>query len=170
MNDLKQDIIIGAIFVAVIGSLAHFVYNWSGNNRVVGFFTPINESVWEHTKLLFFPMLIYSLLLVYKYKEYCSCIIPSLCFGILSGTLLIPIFFYAYTSILGKNFLILDIIIFILSVILAFYCSYNFILSCSLKPCTLLLCILVCALFICFIIFTYHPPNIKIFDDPTHPA
>ena len=51
---LKLDII-GFVFVSVIGTLAHFVFEWSGNNTVVGLFCPINESPWEHLKLIFFP-------------------------------------------------------------------------------------------------------------------
>lgn len=47
--------IVGILFVSVLGVLMHFVYEWSGSNRFVGLFAPINESTWEHMKLLFFP-------------------------------------------------------------------------------------------------------------------
>ena len=52
--------IAGAILVCAMGTLAHFVYEWSGNNPVVGLFCAVNESTWEHIKLLFFPMLLYT--------------------------------------------------------------------------------------------------------------
>ena len=61
MKNLKLDMIIGIIFVSAIGTLWHFVYEWSGQNFIVGFFFPVNESTWEHMKMLFFPMLLYSL-------------------------------------------------------------------------------------------------------------
>ncbi len=141
MKHLKRYAIIGIIFVLITGTLAHFLYDWSGNNYIVGLFTPINESIWEHMKLLFF--------------------------GIIIGTLLIPIFFYAYTSILGKDTFILDIGTFILSIIIAFWLSYKLTLSCKLEPYTLLLCGLICILFICFTIFTYNSPETRIFKDPT---
>ena len=96
------------------------------------------------------------------------CITSSLCFGILIGTLLIPIFFYAYTFILGKNTLVFDIFIFVLSIIIAFFAAYKFTLSCKLQPYTLLLCFLISVLFICFVFFTFYPPHFKIFEDPTH--
>lgn len=158
---------IGIFFVLITGTLAHFVYNWSGKNYIVGLFTPVNESIWEHMKLLFFPMLIYSFILIFKFKGTYTCITSSLCFGILTGTLLIPFFFYAYTSVLGKNTFILDIGTFILSIIIAFWLSYKLTLSCKLEPYTLLLCCLVCSLFICFMVFTYHPPKTRIFENPT---
>ena len=167
MKHLKRYTIIGIFFVLITGTLAHFLYDWTGNNYIVGFFTPINESIWEHMKLLFFPMLIYSLFIIFKFKKIYPCITSALFFGILTGTLLIPLFFYAYTSLLGKDIFILDIGTFILSILIAFWLSYKLTLSCKLEPYTLLLCCFICSLFICFILFTYHPPQTKIFENPT---
>lgn len=166
MKHLKRYTIIGIIFVLIVGSLSHFLYDWSGNNNIVGFFTPINESIWEHMKLLFFPMLLYAIFLIFKFRKMYPCIISSLCFGILTGTLLIPIFFYAYVSILGEDSFILDISIFILSILIAFWLTYKLTLSYRLEPYTLILCFLVCVLFICFVWFTYHAPAARIFEDP----
>lgn len=164
MNDLKRYTFIGIIFVLITGTLAHFLYDWSGNNYIVGFFTPINESIWEHMKLLFFPMSIYSFIISFKFKRTCPCITSSLCLGILTGTLLIPIFFYAYTSIIGKDIFILDIGTFILSIIIAFWLSYKLTLFCRLEAFTFLIRCLLCILLICFMMFTYHPPENKIFE------
>lgn len=167
MKHLKHYTIIGIIFVIITGTLAHFLYDWTGNNPIVGLFTPINESVWEHMKLLFFPMLIYSLIMILKFHRKYSCITSALCFGTLVGALLIPLFYYTYTFILNKNVFILDIGTFIASIVIAFWLSYKLTLSCRLESYTSLLCIIVCLLFVCFLVFTYRPPNITIFQDPT---
>lgn len=167
MKHLKRYTIIGIIFVLITGTFAHFLYDWTGNNPIVGLFTPINESIWEHMKLLFFPMLLYSLIMILKFHPTYSCITSALCFGILVGAFLIPLFYYAYTFILGKNVFILDLSTFILSIFIAFWLSYKLTLSCRLEPYTPLLCILVCILFICFLVFTYHAPEAAIFQDPT---
>ena len=166
MKHLKRYTIIGIIFVLTVGSLSHFLYDWSGNNNIVGLFTPINESIWEHMKLLFFPMLLYAIFLIFKFRKVYSCITSSLCFGIFTGTILIPIFFYAYLAILGEDIFILDIGIFILSIFIAFWLTYKLTLSCRLEPYTLLLCFFVCVLLICFVWFTYHAPAARIFEDP----
>ena len=166
MKHLKRYTMIGIIFVLITGTLAHFLYDWTGNNYIVGLFTPINESIWEHMKLLFFPMLLYSFIIIFKFKTTYSHITSSLCFGILAGTILIPVFFYAYISLLGKDIFLLDIGTFILSIIIAFLLSYKLTLSCRLEPYTVLLCCLVGVLFICFILFSYHPPATRIFEDP----
>ncbi len=49
----------GILFTSILGTLSHFLYGWSGSRVLVGLFAPVNESVWEHMKLLFFPMLLY---------------------------------------------------------------------------------------------------------------
>ena len=157
--------IIGIIFVIITGFLAHFLYDWTGNNYVIGHFTPVNESIWEHMKLVFFPMLIYSLFIIFLFRGKYPCITSSLCLGILTGTLLIPFFYYIYTCILGKNIFIVDIAIFIVSVLIAFWLSYKYALSCEFHPHTVFLIVLVCILLVCFVVFTYHPPALKLFED-----
>lgn len=60
-NNLKSNTFWGIIFVLITGTIAHFVYEWSDNSFIIGLFFPVNESTWEHMKLCFFPMLLYSL-------------------------------------------------------------------------------------------------------------
>lgn len=166
MNKLKRNTIIGIFFVLIIGTLWHFVYDWSGKNDLLGFFFPINESTWEHMKLIFFPMLIYSVYMNNKIKEEYPCVTSSLLFGALSGTFLIPVFYYTYSGILGNNFLPLDIATFAASVILAFIAVYKLTLSCKLSSYTTLLKLLTVLLAAAFLIFTYHPPDIGLFFNP----
>lgn len=169
MIELKYYYILGIFFVAILGTLLHFLYQWSGNHFFIGLFSPINESIWEHMKLLFFPMLLYSFLFIPKLKKNYPCIISSLCFGILIGTLLIPVLFYTYTSFTGNNIFFLDIATFILSIIIAFFISYRLTLSCKAEPYHFLLYGLIIILFLCFALFTYYPPNLPLFLDPTMP-
>ena len=163
MNKLKGYTIAGIIFVVITGTISHFIYEWSGNNFILGFLFPINESTWEHMKLCFFPMLLYSYFMNIRLKHDYPCVTSSLFFGILLATFLIPVIFYSYTGIIGRNFLPLDISTFILSLLLAFIAVYRLSLSCRIKLYTfcLGLCVLITAL--CFFIFTYHPPDIGIF-------
>ena len=48
----------GFFTAAVLGTLDHFAYDWSGKSLPVGAFCAVNESTWEHMKLLFFPVLV----------------------------------------------------------------------------------------------------------------
>ena len=166
MNNLKRYTIIGIIFVLIAGTLAHFIYDWSGNNFILGFLFPINESTWEHMKLCFFPMLFYSFYMNRKIRNDYPGVTSSLLFGILLSTVLIPIIFYTYSGILGRNFMTLDIATFIISVLLAFLAVYKLTLSCRLTYFTGLLSLLVLTAAVCFFLLTYRPPDIGIFMNP----
>lgn len=150
----------------ITGTLFHFIYDWSGNNRIVGLFSAINESTWEHMKLVFFPMLLYSIYMNKKLKNVYPCVSSALLFGILFGTLLIPTIFYTYTGVLGRNLSVLNISTFIISVLIAFYSVYKLSLSCRLEDFQDSLEILVLFFAACFLLFTYNPPNIGIFIGP----
>ena len=51
--------IIGFVAVCIVGTLLHFVYKWTGENKFFALFCPVSESPWEHLKLLFFPYVTY---------------------------------------------------------------------------------------------------------------
>lgn len=50
------------IFISILGVLLHFTYEWSGDNPAIGLFSAVNESTWEHLKLIFFPMLLLTMI------------------------------------------------------------------------------------------------------------
>ncbi len=128
---LKQQVfwgsIIGFFFVCIIGTINHFVYELSGDNIIAGLITPIDESVWEHLKLLFFPFLIFTLgeFLIYG-KKLCGFIMSRL-IGVISGLIFIPTIFYIYSSVVGKSIVVIDIMIFFVSVFVSYLISWIFI-------------------------------------------
>lgn len=145
------------LFVIVLGTLMHFMYNWSGKHPFAGLIAPVNESVWEHMKLLFFPMLLTGLWLLRHETDPCR--ISAFHAGLLLGTGLIAGIHYAYVKALGQSYLILDIADFILSVLLAFGFFRFFSSSCLLGKLSPITSIAVFLMLICFFIFTYHPPD-----------
>lgn len=156
--------IINTIFIFILGTLLHFTFEWSNNNILVGTFSSVNESTWEHLKLLFFPMLITAIIGQFYLKEY-----PNyLCLkskAIIISLLFTIVFFYTYTGVIGTNLSFLDIGSFYVAVILGQYYTYkkiNTITSCNNYISTSILFIL----FLCFIIFTFFPPHIGLFKDP----
>ena len=60
MNDLKRFCLVGFLVTTVLGILSHFVYDWTGGGFIIGLFFPVNESTWEHMKLMYFPLLAFS--------------------------------------------------------------------------------------------------------------
>lgn len=101
-----------AIFVAVAGTLLHFVYEWSGYNRFVAAFAPVNESVFEHLKLLFVPVLLFTILQYSVLKDIGSVVLWAKLKSVLSGLLFIVVIYYCYTGMLGRNVAWVDISLF----------------------------------------------------------
>lgn len=165
---LKKWEIAGIIFTCIVGTILHFVYEWSGNNPFVGIFAPINESTWEHLKLLFYPMLIFSIIEYYFIGKNYSNFICSKTIGIITGMFSIIAIFYTYSGILGKNYLVLDILTFIFGVCIAYIVSYYILTRCQCKFTNKEnICIIVIFIIILlFIIFNYYPPNIGLFKNP----
>lgn len=150
----------------MIGTIWHFAYEWSGNNFILGFFFPINESTWEHMKLCFFPMLLYSFCMNHKLRHNYPYVTSALLSGILLGSFFIPVIFYTYSGILGTHFLFFDILTFIASVLLAFTAVYRLTLSGRAAPFATLLKLLVVLVLLFFFLFTYHPLPVGIFIAP----
>lgn len=166
MKNLKSYMLLGVLFVSVLGTLFHFVYAWSGNNLFVSLFAPINESIWEHTKLLFFPMLLYALYGKKKPGADYPCLGSSMIAGMLLGIASIIVLFYTYSGILGFHVAFADIAIFYISVILAFLFAYRLTLSCKADAYSAFLKLLLIALVVCYLLFTVFPPNIPLFINP----
>lgn len=170
MNQLKRFCIIGVIFTSILGIISHFVYEWSGNNFFVGLFFPVNESTWEHMKLIFFPMLIYSLVAKKYVSRKCPCILNAMFIGIIIGLISIPVIFYTYSGILGFNVAWLNIAIYIISVIIAYVAVYRIGVNCCSKSGKVsrarALRITMYLLLIAFMVFTVYPPKIGLFENP----
>lgn len=158
--------IFSTIFTLILGSLLHFTYEWSGNDPVVGAFSSVNESTWEHLKLVFFPMLITTIigLFIFDKNDYKN-FLCSKTIGILVSLSFIIVFFYTYTGILGRNIALIDILSFFISVILGNLTTYYMMVNkklCNNNVSKLVLIVM----FLAFIRYTYSPPNIQLFQDP----
>ncbi|SHL84730.1 hypothetical protein SAMN05444414_1601 [Roseovarius marisflavi] len=109
--------IYGAIFTVIFGSLLHFVFGWAGCWRPLAVIAAVNESIWEHLKLAFWPGLVWALL---PRKEFGSPLDERLAakgITLLLTAVLIVLVFTSYTAILGRNLLLLDIGTFIFAVL-----------------------------------------------------
>lgn len=157
--------IFSTIFVLIAGVLLHFAYEWSGNNTFLSLFSAVNESTWEHLKLIFFPMLITLIVGYFILKNDFPNYICAKTIGIIISMLFTIVFFYTYTGIIGTNYDFLNIAIFFIVVIIGEYITYrltfnNF--ACNRYIYTIILILLTFA----FLIFTFNPPKINLFKSP----
>ena len=82
------------------GTILHFLYEWLGEAAWIAPFSGVNESTWEHMKLLFWPTFIFAVFqsFFFRDREDFWCIKLR---GILLGLALIPILFYTYNGDIG---------------------------------------------------------------------
>lgn len=157
--------IYSAILTMILGVILHFTYEWSGQNSIVALFSAVNESVWEHLKLLFFPMLLTTILGYFYIGKDVNNYFCARMLGIVSAILFVTIFFYTYTGIIGESISAIDISSFFIAVIIGEYISYKTMKEgkeCNTKLSIMILIILL----ICFVAFTYFTPKINYFKDP----
>ena len=109
----------GFLFTSVVGTLLHFLYDWSGQNPVVGLFSGVNESIWEHMKLIYFPMLVFALFQrrFWRGENFWQIKLT----GMVTALILIPAVYYTYTGALGISVDWLNIGIFFLAAGVAYY-------------------------------------------------
>lgn len=101
--------IIAFFIMGALGTAAHFVYTLSGENELLGLFFPVNESVWEHLKLIFYPPLLYSLL-EYKISGSKSTgFLPAVVYGIICGMATIIAVYYIAGGIIGRDISVINI-------------------------------------------------------------
>lgn len=113
------------IVTMILGTLNHFLYDWSGKNPVIALFTPVNESVWEHMKLLFFPFLLLSLIEYIIHRPDSSRFFGSRLFAVWCGMFSIIMLFYGYSGAIGRSLMLIDILLYYLGVIITYSLSAN---------------------------------------------
>lgn len=163
---LKKYSVWGFLFTSALGTLLHFVYEWSGENPIVGLFAPVNESTWEHMKMLFFPAVLYLVYAAYHLPDRSS-YPAALMTGIFLGLIGIPVLYYTYSGVLGFHVTAVDIAIFYVSVLITFFTGFRLSDRDNIRRFSLPLLILLCLLAFSFFLFTFSPPDLGIFQDPT---
>ena len=157
----------GFVFTGILGVLLHFLFEWTNESIIVAPFSAVNESIWEHMKLLFFPMFIFDLVQSKyngeKYKNFWCVVL----IGTVIGVLLIPVMYYTIRGIFGQIPDFVNIIIFFVANAIGYFVKARLFkgdrINCkSSKMAFVVLCFIVLA----FAILTFVPPHIPLFEDP----
>ena len=148
------------------GTLLHFLYEWTNKSVLVAPFSGVNESTWEHMKLLYFPLFVFALIQSRFFKDYKNFWCIKL-IGTSLGLVLIPVLFYTYNGAFGHSPDALNILLFFVSA------AATFIIEACLFKKNTLKCkyplvpfIIMCVIGIAFVFFTFITPQIPLFEDP----
>ncbi len=148
------------------GTVLHFLYDWLDGAVWVAPFSGVNESTWEHMKLLFWPMLVFAVVESFFFRDRAD-FWPVKLRGILLGIILIPILFYTYNGVIGRSPDWINIVIFFISAAVAYIYETRLFKSEKLNgksPKRAILALVLIALL--FVLFTFRTPEIGIFKDP----
>ena len=167
VNQILYWEIAGVIFIIVFGAIFHFLFEWTGYSRPVALVAAVNESIWEHLKMAFWPGLLFALI-EYRYLKYTS---NNFWLAKTTSLLTIPALiitcFYGYTALLGQNYLVLDILTFILAVVAGQFVSYKLLTAEGFGRVLQAYALAIMGLLVmAFSLLTYYPPHIFLFEDP----
>lgn len=158
----------GFIFTGIAGTMLHFLYDWTNQSIIVAPFSAVNESIWEHMKLLFFPMFIFALIeyriLGEDYENFWCAKLA----GTAVGLLLIPMIYYTYTGAFGVSADWFNIVIFFIAAGVAYYLEYQ-LLKREINFCksSFTAFLILCLIALLFIVLTFVQPKIPLFQYPT---
>ncbi len=158
--------LLGFAVTSLGGTLLHFLYEWLGKAAWIAPFSGVNESTWEHMKLLFWPMLVYAAVqsFFFRDREDFWCVKLR---GILLGLILIPVIFYTYNGVIGKSPDWINIVIFFISAAIAYLYETRLFQTqktrCGSKKWAVAA---LCLIALLFVMFTFFTPQIGIFKDP----
>ena len=165
----KKCQVVGFLFTVLVGTLLHFSYEWSACSPLIGVLSAVNESVWEHLKLIAVPMLIFGAYEYFAYGRKQRNFFPIRVLSILLGITIILTVFYTYSGIIGRNSTFVDMLLFYVAVFAAYRFSAKMLgtdrFSSGSARTFAVIGLLI--MIVCFVLFTFSPPRIDLFRDPT---
>ena len=159
----------GYTVTTILGTLLHFLYDFTNGSFLSALFSGVNESTWEHMKLFFFPAFFFAIFQSFFFKDYNNFWFIKL-LGTVLGLALIPIIFYTYNGAIAKSPDWLNIAIFFISAGACFlfegllFKRNRAELTVFKTPSIIIFCLLSFA----FILFTFKTPKLGIFLDPIY--
>ena len=159
--------LIGIAAISLFGALLHFAFDWSGGWSPVGVIAAVNESVFEHLKLTYWPALLYAAIENRLLGKSVNNFVIAKTAGLYVMPLAIMAIFYSYTSITGGENLIADITVFVEAIVLGQLTSYKILTMAQLASRLQKLALAgLIALGTIYAVFTFYPPHTPIFMDP----
>lgn len=168
-KSLRSWEIVGFLFVCIVGTLLHYLYAWSGHNTLVAAFAGVNESTWEHMKLMFIPYFVFTMVEFTVFAEPFRNFFAAKAAAGLVGLLLIPTLYYTISGMFGAQPAWSNMAIFYVSAAAMYLLSYRLLSTLALRGGLWQLAgfVLLWALMFLFILFTYRTPQLPLFRDPS---
>ena len=165
----KKFIIYNIILTFIMGFLVHGIYEWFPS--IITTIFPVNESLFEHIKLIYLSP-IFSSIILYLYFKKKNYPISNLLFGLIVSTIYNIIIFYLIYLPLYRSYgavMWMTLLIYFITIILSNYLYYLIIILPNSKRLNIISAFMIIIILGILTYFTYHPEKIEFFRDPeTH--
>lgn len=158
----------GIVPIVLLGSALHFAFAWSGGWRPLAIVAAVNESVWEHLKLAFWPALVWALVVRRLAQPPVAAYWLAKALGLLAVPLTVGVLYYSYKALLDRNILALDIGIFVVAVAVGQLTAAVLLVRLERRPAAWLHplgIVLLLAQVLAYSLFTYLPPPLLLFEE-----
>jgi len=163
---MKKIKIISVFVVFILSFISHFMYNILPNS-IFSIIFPVNESIWEHMKLISTPVLIFSIFeyIIYRKKDIdFNNFILSYAISIIIGIVFYLVLYLPIHYIFGHS-LIVAVIILFMTFVLVEYISYYIMNYKEIKYGNIIGFSIIIIMYIIFGYLTYNPILIDLFYD-----
>ncbi len=156
----------GIVIIFLSGSVLHFLFAWLGRWPPAALISAVNESVWEHLKLAFWPGLIFGLIEFLFLRAKTKNFWVAKTYGLFTMPFFIVVVFYGYTALTGSHILWLDIALFGLAVIAGQMISFALMVRQPFHPKARIVArVILVLMIVVFSLFSYVPPRWPLFRD-----
>ena len=163
---MKKIKTIAVFIIFALSILSHFIYKWIPND-IFSILFPVNESIWEHMKLLVTPVLIFSLFeyIIYRRKNInFNNFLFSYSVSMILGIIIYLLIYLPIDSIFGHNAFVAIGLLFITFIFMEII-SYYIMRYKNIKFSNIIGIGIIIFLYIIFGYFTYNPPYNDLFYD-----
>lgn len=157
--------IIGVFVIFILGSLFHFLYKYCGRKIWLAIISPVNESIWEHLKIAFYPYLLYSTVEFLILDDSTDSFWFAKALGVTAVILVILIVELIYPKVVGRNVLVIDLVIFFVAILLGQVVSYFLIRDSILSVEISISLLILISISVCLSYLTFFPPKLDMFRD-----
>ena len=167
--NLKKIKILSFFAIFILSFLSHFMYDWFPCT-FISFFFPVNESIWEHMKILYTSILLWGIFeyfILNKYNINYNNFVLQLFFSAFSSIIIYLIIYLPIYNFVGENlFISISLILIVYAFVII--CSYYIMLKNENNIFNNLSVVCLILVYIIFIYLTYNPWHNYIFYDSLH--
>ncbi len=146
--------------LGAVGSLLHFLFDWTKHNRFMAIFCAVNESYWEHIKIAIWPVMLVQVALFALGGHQYPAFIPAATIALYSIPISMVGMVFAYKALTKRNILWIDIPLFFVTIAIAQYLFVLVLEQLSATLATVLVAVFfLVGLVVAFGLFTLRPPK-----------